>query len=97
MKFRLPRNCGAISHGGMGIGIAADSSVELDEAEIASLRPHGICPFDDPVPILPADVAALSGVDLVAALKTRGIIAPRNGNDKLLRSLLRQALAQPAR
>ena len=95
MKFRLPRNCGGVSHAGRRVGVAADASVELDEAELELLRPHGIHPFDGPVPITPGDVARMSNVELVAALKARGIT--RAGHDKMLRGLLLQALAQPAR
>ena len=97
MKYRLPSNCGAVSHAGSAVTIAADASIELDPAAIGLLEPHGIVPLGDPIPINLTTIEKMVTSDLLAALQARNVTPPRDAADKILRGLLRQALAKPTR
>jgi hypothetical protein len=97
MKYRLPSGAARLSHAGKAVTIAGDGTCDLDPGVAALLAPHGIVPVGDPAPIDPSAIASMAIADLQAALLARGIATPVDAGGAQLRSLLRRALAKPAR
>ena len=47
MRYRIPEDCGAVSHQGRELEIAPDGTLDLDACDAASLAPHGLVVADN--------------------------------------------------
>jgi hypothetical protein len=57
MKYRLPRECLAVSHAGKQLSVGADGTLDLDAAAAADLLPHGVLPASDAKPAVTTSVS----------------------------------------
>lgn len=64
MKLRVPKGCGAVSHRGQQLEIAADGSIKVDDGDWVIFSTHGFRPWTEPPPAS-ADFAAMTRDELV--------------------------------
>jgi hypothetical protein len=90
MRFKVPPNCSAVTHGGATHTVSAEGAIEADGAAAPLLLAHGILPWPE------ADEAAAPSAPttretLVAALAAAGVAGPYPKTLAALRRALRAA------